>query len=707
MSRRKKVDFEILMPFFNLIKHGKPDYTGLDADFTWVHVTCNEWGPYFRLLEVLKPNDSILSQKSSGYGKKDVYFLATADFFDKAMDLVEEACGATYFRDNFTFEQVHPGTDKLCLATIMQLFINSLGNNSMVDASNAQGRFFQIVKHEDDKKRSIVSKYVSLEFKVDYSPDYLHDFSDLYFSYNVNTFNNALYEDIKWGNRGKDVETRFRNVPGAGMQTCKYRTEDDGNTFVLKSRKFEDKNHLDMLSWTRNPTKTEGEDTNRDVEKNLEESRSVWIFRVIGKLNDMYGEYFGGLSVYQCKAERLPTELDPIYLERLMGHFQGKTIHIDNKDRRKKGQDVIVCIYNLTESANNAVVEEFVGIVKDRYQLKLTITGGPKFGMYNVPIIYPKSYYEDDPEKDPHKDHSFTLMQHATIDNLKAAIKGYNKQVKSNNTRYENKKKKWLEEEPTRKEKDFSGEKPKLPNMPIAEVIFEQLYLKEDIEGRKITFYNWLKFGAEGEWKFAIPLKHSENHKLTLDGFACFSILKDGTMIEPEMYPPNDPFSPVEFGSLVWDDIEYAIVNPDNQVNIVRATHVNTIPDGDWVYGKIKDNKEKNEARTHDLKSPDAKMKVFGGSIDIGYVRLTDKRWIYYVGQYNNLNQSIANSSIVREIEAVGDSKVFFEELFHMMSIPFVKHNQNSVIPFPVKYLKEWSKQLGYYKEDVADKNQS
>ena len=713
MSRKKIQDFEKLMPIFNLIKHGKPDYAALDKDYTWIHVTCNiqdkNWGPYFRLLDVLKPNDSVRSQKTNGYGHMDIYFLAKPDFYDDAMDIVEKECGKEYFSKYYTFEQVHPGSDKLSLATILQLMINSLGNNTMSEASNAQGRFFQIVKQETDEKNlpGAVSKYVTLEFKVGAAPDYLSNFSDVYLNYNVCTFNNVLYDDIRWGKGGKKSATRFYYVHGAGMQTCKYGVNDTNEMFVLKSRYSEERNRLDMINWTRNNSKTESEDTNKDVEKCLEESRATWIFRMIEKLNLVFGDYFDGLSLYQCEAERHPTELDPTYLERLMGHFRDKTIHIEDKDRRKKGQDVTVCIYNLTESANKKIIQEFIDIVKERYSLELTYTTAPKLGMYNIPIIYPKSYYEEHPEeKDPHLDNAYTLMQHATVNNLKEAIKEYNKQKKGNKTRYDNKVKKWLEEDPKRKEKDYRGEMPKLPNMPMAEVIFEQLYIKEEIESRRLEFYDWVKLNATGNWSFAIPLKHSEYRKTVLDGFAYFTISKEGIMSEPEMYAPNDIYAPPEYASLVWDDIEYAVVNPANQVNIVRATEINTIPDAEWVHELIKKNKESGAKRTHDLKSPEAKMGRFGGCIDIGYIKLTDSRWIYYVGQYNNLNQSIANSSIVREIEAIEGNEVFFEELFHMMSIPFVKHNQNSVIPFPVKYLREWCKKLGYFRPDITEKDE-
>lgn len=49
---------------------------------------------------------------------------------------------------------------------------------------------------------------------------------------------------------------------------------------------------------------------------------------------------------------------------------------------------------------------------------------------------------------------------------------------------------------------------------------------------------------------------------------------------------------------------------------------------------------------------------------------------------------------------------MFFDRSFHMMSIPYVKHKRNSVIPFPIKYLTEWCKKLHYAVANIEDDNE-
>lgn len=41
-------------------------------------------------------------------------------------------------------------------------------------------------------------------------------------------------------------------------------------------------------------------------------------------------------------------------------------------------------------------------------------------------------------------------------------------------------------------------------------------------------------------------------------------------------------------------------------------------------------------------------------------------------------------------IEPYNESKLFFDSLVPLMSVPFVRNNQLTVIPFPFKYLREY-----------------
>ena len=694
-------------PIFNILTHGEIKWSDLDNDFSWVHVTCTDWGPYYKLLDTLKNNKEVLSLKTNGYNKKDVYLMASDEFYDKIIDLMEVACGHDKVCSSYIFEELHPRDGKLTLDIILQLCINSLGNNVLDDASNAEGRFYQVVKTEKDKKTGILSQIVALEFKVDSAPEYLNEFGEYVLRFKVSTFNNATFKDINWGKSNREKIARYVYLPGSGMQKAPYPYKDDGTTFVLKSRYSTDKTHLDMLNWTKASKKADTDDTIEDTEKNLEESRSTVVYKVLDRLNIEFRDYFGELSLYKCVAISYPTKLDESYLEKLTEHFKERTISFKESSRSKKERDMTVCIYNLTEAKNQKIIDEFIEVVKNRYGIELTPTKSPRFGMYNIPCLHPKKYYEGKGEKDPYTDQSYTLMQHATVENLEAAVKKYRSDDKRNNTAFEKRVNKWLEEHPGKTRTDYiyaTNDTKSEANIPMAEVLFEQLYIKEEIENQQMEFYDWRSFNAEGDWQFAIPLTHSVNHKKVLDGFSYFVIHRDGSMEEPEKCDPSDIMAPAEFSTLDdWKIIDFAVVDPNGNVNVVRSTQVCTLPDAAKIKRIIKENKKNNRKRTLDVKTEESKKENLAGCVNIGYVKITDNRWIYYVGQYNNLQQSVANSSVVREIEAVNGSSVFFDKLFHMMSIPFVKHNQNSVIPFPIKYLREWCKKLDYFTADQDD----
>lgn len=701
----------IPQPIFNLVKYGTIDYDALDNDFTWVHVKCDDWGSFYKLLNTLKLGDDIRSQKTNGYMRRDVYIMAIANRFDAIVDTMESECGKDYVSQHFVIEQLRPGRSELSLVTILQLMINSLGNSTLDDASNPQGRFFKVVKKSMDTKREVISQIIALEFKFDEAPQSMSQFSDIRLDYNVCTFNNSVYGDIKWGKSSKKESIpRYRYLPSSGMQVSSFPFEDDGNAFVMKSRHSIDKTHLDMLNWTRNNKISETDDPLKGIEINLEESRSVVVFDVIRSLNDRFGDYFGGISLYQCEAERLFTDLDRSYLERLMNHFAERTIQVMGTSKSKKPRDMVVCIYNKAEGKYQKLLEEFVQIVKTRYNVEMTPTEGPRFGMYNIPLIHMKKFYENNPEvKDPHMNHDYALMQHVTVENLESAIKQYNTSQKSNNTRFEKRKEKWLEEDRSRKPEDYESETGKSitqANMPLAEVLFEQLYIKEEIENQEMRFYDWKGFGAEGDWMFGIPLFHMEKRKKVMDGFAYYVIHKDGKMETPVKCDLINFTAPAQFVNLDWNNIEYAVVDPDMNVNIVRFTPIKTLPNATAILQMIEENKRNSRKRTEGVKEEKSKNENFGGCVDIGYIRISDTLWIYYVGQYNNLKQSIANASVVREIEAVDGSRVFFDKIFHMMSIPFVKHNQNSVIPFTIKYLKEWCLSMDYFNPNIEDEDE-
>ena len=47
---------------------------------------------------------------------------------------------------------------------------------------------------------------------------------------------------------------------------------------------------------------------------------------------------------------------------------------------------------------------------------------------------------------------------------------------------------------------------------------------------------------------------------------------------------------------------------------------------------------------------------------------------------------------IIREVQAIDDAPVFFDELLPLMDVDFVRLGSLTVLPFPFKYLREYAK---------------
>ena len=87
------------------------------------------------------------------------------------------------------------------------------------------------------------------------------------------------------------------------------------------------------------------------------------------------------------------------------------------------------------------------------------------------------------------------------------------------------------------------------------------------------------------------------------------------------------------------------------------------------------------------------KSEIYIGSLDIHYWQIDEKRAQYCVGEKSkNPKQKMDKGVIIREVQAIGDAPVFFDELLPLMDVDFVRLGSLTVLPFPFKYLREYAK---------------
>lgn len=683
MSRRR-TDREdrVLHPVYNLLNYGDIDFDALDRDFVWLKAEFSDFKTLYEFIDRIDLDQRVRALKFEPFSDDSccVYAMCDASAIDRdgfitlAKKSLDDPVMGNIAVDE-TSSRIIPKSK------LFQLLLNSLGNNRWEDASNAQGRLFKVVKRIDSVKKfdEFTASYIAIEFIVRNAPDCLGCYSDLVLDFRATRFNNALREDVRWGKTGKEAVTRFRYIPGAGMQTVTTR-EDDGTTFVHKSCWSDEKTHLDMLDFSG----TGSEDD--PIGEDFRNGRAYELNTILKKLELVYGPYIGRVSLIKTEAAWASVESPRYYEKRRDIHFNGMPVYICNMTG---------------DRSNDAIIQEFTETVRECYGFDLRFTNSPPLDGPRIPVILPeKTYRKDKSLTDPHRKKGYTVLQHVVINNLEGAVRDYRIESKKSRTRFENRRRKWVDENPGSSPEDYPKQ-PTRPTLPLAETLFEQIYIKQEIEQGRLEYFDWTAQGYAGDWEFAIPLTHTEKHKRIIDGYAQFVIHPDGTMKIPEDCIPSDPISG-DFPRVAWPDAEYAVKDPAGRINIIRSTDVRTIPDVEMIRNILESNHEERRGRTEGLKVEAARSDLWGGCVDIGYEELDEGRWIYYVGS-NNLNQSVANASVVRLAEGLDGSEVFLRDLLPMMSATFVKHKQLTVIPFPVKYLREWADQLGYFVESMDD----
>jgi hypothetical protein len=108
-----------------------------------------------------------------------------------------------------------------------------------------------------------------------------------------------------------------------------------------------------------------------------------------------------------------------------------------------------------------------------------------------------------------------------------------------------------------------------------------------------------------------------------------------------------------------------------------------------------RDNKEFKE-KLEEIVGKDLVLSLRGGDnrefieslIGIRYNLSQNK---YYIGVNNNLRTSIAKASVIREVRVYRGNNIF-EEILSSLDEYFVKNGDFTVLPYPIKYIKEYYK---------------
>ncbi|WP_430409818.1 hypothetical protein [Kordia sp.] len=317
---------------------------------------------------------------------------------------------------------------------------------------------------------------------------------------------------------------------------------------------------------------------------------------------------------------------------------------------------------------------------------------------FNIKLIHDKSFYLKYEKIDPYK--SSSSVQHITLEDFKVNSKASLK------------------------------------------AIIKELVIKNDINKEQISIINWSSFNYKNKWIFGM--------KDEMDFF--FLTIEPNGKIKFEKFEAN-LFNQNEYDELctIYDEennIEFIVKDDIGNVNIIVKTNNYTIPEYEeissvlekesekivitkaevinlinQIFDKEKTSKynaqitllntwdkesllncftnrsekkklvEKIQENTGEiLKSyfrDKKRYEILDSQLDIHSFNQNGGKY-YFVGiKGKGIQQTITRASIIREIKVYKNSEYIFDKLLPLMNVDFVKNGDLTVLPFPIKYLRE------------------
>lgn len=140
-----------------------------------------------------------------------------------------------------------------------------------------------------------------------------------------------------------------------------------------------------------------------------------------------------------------------------------------------------------------------------------------------------------------------------------------------------------------------------------------------------------------------------------------------------------------ELSSLFLEDPPVcAMVFQDGSVNLIRETGLFTVPE------KLHEHIERVR-RDETPRGRIAKDVEASSLLGIGVVRVSDDSALFYAGQGKNVGKSsLKRSSNIRSLEALPDSELRLDLMPPLLEVDFVRLRQLTVVPWPLKFLREF-----------------
>lgn len=342
--------------------------------------------------------------------------------------------------------------------------------------------------------------------------------------------------------------------------------------------------------------------------------------------------------------------------EKVVRKLQGKTINIVDLVKTDESEEMKRIIGEAVNSTWGRLLKES-GLSKrieiDARDLCITYKSRIAKDCYNIVLIHEKEYY--DSKTDAHKNYLAVPVQHITIEN-----------------------------ENLRRKKQLR---------PLVDTCVNNLIIKDDIINGRISIYDWKSYGYQNDVKVAIRVLQGEEIL-----YLVMTIHPDGTFEFAESRLTLFNYEDSELDALFQAadnsnrKVE-AIVSLDEENSCyIYDSGTITLPEVERIHEEMFVNK--NSA----IRGENSRANLFSGNIDLK-AWYNEEGFNYFAGEIGyGLARTFQNAPHIYRIANVdgGIAALDVDKFLPLMAVTTVRTGRLTVLPFPVKYLREKAEATGY-----------
>lgn len=217
--------------------------------------------------------------------------------------------------------------------------------------------------------------------------------------------------------------------------------------------------------------------------------------------------------------------------------------------------------------------------------------------------------------------------------------------------------------------------------LPAAAKCIYDLIIKDDIQKKHISLFDWKKLGFIVPVEFWMKVFEDKEKKIRKYG----SVIIDSKGSIQFSLTGNEAEPAVQI--LQMDKSYKTVIKKGKDYNVIQDTTLFTIPNLEEIYHQMETVPPKKSIS----RSRENIENVLPDIVDIR--TWMEKGCLYYIVGNNSygMDGKFLRATPVRKVIARPGSELFFQELLPTLAMPFVRNKRYTVYPFPLKYIREYA----------------